>query len=373
MTDIVHAHFTPYPGQGNAGFYEMTRCLRLEGFNVTAIAAGRKGEKKKENVNGVHVVRIPVATVRKKSFSNVIYLIKCFTLLKKIRPDIGHLYSSLGMGLIPLFAGKPPVWICDIRSLGFYEGIRAKAANCIIRTEARSFDALIALDHILFQILYKTEIPPHCYVVPLGADFQKFHPGTNEDLRKQLNITDDDTCIVYVGSMHQKRELSKVLLAFSDVCKDFECKLLMIGEGSDLDNLKNVAEQLLLQDRVIFKGYVPFEEVPHYLRASDIAVAYIPNTPRYSVQLLSKTVEYLACSLPTVATNTRGNQTFINHGFNGLLCKDDPQSLSDSMKTLLENESLRKKLSSHARKSVEDFDWHRIVKHVLIPIYETLL
>lgn len=371
-TNVVHTHFAPYPGQGHAGFYEMTRLLSQEGVTVTAIAPQRPGEKKEEIIQGVTVVRIPVSSLKKKSLSNASYIMRCAHLLKKMKPDIGHIYSSLGMGIIPLYAHSDTVWIRDIRSLNYFGGLRAKFADWTTKIESYNFDALIALDEILFHKLFGF-IPDNCFVVPLGANFQKFYPGRNDLLRKKLDIL-DDICLTYIGSMDEKRHLSTVLTAFSQLCTTFDhIKLLMIGKGSDLNNLKKLSRKLHINDRTIFTGYVPFDSVPEYLRASDIGLAYIPDTPGYNVQLLSKTVEYLACSLPLVATATRGNKKFITHEENGILCKDTAASLADAVATLLEDTLLRKKISSRARESVKEYDWRTLVKDTLLPVYETLL
>ena len=124
---------------------------------------------------------------------------------------------------------------------------------------------------------------------------------------------------------------------------------------------------------MFFLGYIRYAEVPKFLSAMDIAISYIPIVPAFDSQPSGKTVEYLACSLPVIATNTEGNRRFISNGINGLTCRDDSDSLSKAIIRLCLDISLRKKLAKNARSSIEDYDWRKIVRERIVPAYRKVL
>jgi glycosyltransferase involved in cell wall biosynthesis len=124
---------------------------------------------------------------------------------------------------------------------------------------------------------------------------------------------------------------------------------------------------------VFFLGYVNYAEVPKFLSVADIAISYVPIIPAFDAQPPVKTVEYLACSLPVIATSTRGNKRFIVHEWNGLLTKDDPTSLSEAIIRLSEDAHLRETLSRRARSSVKNHDWKTIVHRRILPAYQKIL
>ena len=86
-----------------------------------------------------------------------------------------------------------------------------------------------------------------------------------------------------------------------------------------------------------------------------------------------KTVEYLAAGLPTVATDTLGNRTFVQHGINGVLCGDSAKEYGQSLAALAQDESGYMRMQQMARSSVDTYDWRAIVQNRLIPAYYQIL
>lgn len=147
-------------------------------------------------------------------------------------------------------------------------------------------------------------------------------------------------------------------------------KLILIGgEESDISRLKKIAEKLSINKKVIFIGHVLYKDVPKYLNIADIGISYIPKNEMYDVQPPLKTAEYLACSLPTIATNTAGNREFIVDRHNGVLCSDDPGMFGATIVRLVKDRALFNKIKNNARKSILKYDWKNIINECLLPLY----
>lgn len=100
-------------------------------------------------------------------------------------------------------------------------------------------------------------------------------------------------------------------------------------------------------------------------------LAYVPRRP-YDAALPLKTLEYLACGLPVVATNTVGTRMVVQSGVNGLLVDEDRHSFAKGICELAKVPWFPT-ASENARHSVESDDRVTIVSQRLIPLYQGLL
>ena len=107
--------------------------------------------------------------------------------------------------------------------------------------------------------------------------------------------------------------------------------------------------------------------------ACDVGISYVPMVPEYNIQPALKTLEYLSCSLPVLATKTLGNRKHLQDNENGLLSNDDPVSFSRVINEISLNKTLREKLKENARPSILEYDWKQIIQNYLLPAYETIL
>lgn len=371
---VCHIHYAYYPGQGTTHVYEYTKALSQLGHTVHAIVVKRENEPKKDRINNVSIHRISFPCIKKGSFWPLFFFLKASKKLKEVEKtgifDIVHVTMDFGSLFIPFFGNKKTKYVLKIESGGIRGGLWIHIAKIIIRIESTFFDTTMVLDDGLAKTLFGKKCVP---IVPLGVNFETFKPQKST-ARDWLGIPADDIVFVYAGSVQRERNIKKVLSAFRVVAAECESvTLLIVGEGDDLNQLKAVAETLNMTDNIIFTGYVDYSTVPDVLNAADIAVSYVPMTPGFDNQPPLKTVEYMACELPTIATNTAGNRVFIQDGYNGILVNDDAASLSEGMLTLINNRTLRDYLKKNCRSSVKEYDWNTIVETKLIPVYERLL
>lgn len=385
---VCFVSFNFFPGQGLTEIFEYSRKLKRLGHEVRVIAAGRQGERKFEVVEGVPVTRIPVRTVKRRSFETLRFNLLASRILRQIVKrnciNIVHVFSYafsilIKLGMFWSLRSKNVKWVYDIRS-GPLEGREKPTliyhlAKKLLIFESTFFDATFVIDEDVKNEVLGNNAKKEIFIAPLGADLQSFEPNTEDNrLLSRYGIEEKATILVYSGSVSSKRKLRNLILAFWKACIKFEnLRLLILGEGDDVSHLKMLTQKLAISDKVFFLGYINYFDVPKFLSVADIAVSYVPIIPAFDAQPPAKTVEYLACSLPVIATSTRGNNRFVVHGWNGLLTKDDPGSLSKAIVKLSQDEGLREKLAEMARPSVEDYDWGKIVERRILPAYQKIL
>jgi glycosyltransferase involved in cell wall biosynthesis len=169
----------------------------------------------------------------------------------------------------------------------------------------RKADLVIAQSEYLRQSLLSNGLgDEHIVVVPNGAAVEKFAPTVSgERVRHEHNLTGRPV-VVYGGTMSKLRCLDMLLHAFARVKEIVpEARLMMIGEGDDVENLGGLAAQLGIANHVVFVGSVPYSDMPEYLAAGDVAVSPIPPKYIYKVSSPLKLFEYMATGKPVVANS----------------------------------------------------------------------
>lgn len=122
----------------------------------------------------------------------------------------------------------------------------------------------------------------------------------------------------------------------------------MIGEGPDLESLKNQAKELGLNDEITFAGFQ--SNVPEWLAACDIFA--LPSLYEYhSIAVL----EAMRAGKAIVATTVGGNGESIEHGKEGLLVPPkDPKALAAGLERLLKDKDLRTQYGASAEKRFKE-------------------
>ena len=153
-----------------------------------------------------------------------------------------------------------------------------------------------------------------------------------------------------VGRLDRLKGFDRLIRSFSTICKELpEWDLVIIGQGSEHENLSALAASLGIENRVIFTGLVG-NVVDWYERCHVFVLS--SNLEGFPVALL----EAMACGMPAVAVDcTTGPSDIINDGENGVLCLVDDNSLSKSMYELAIDNDTQERLSQQARTVVSTY------------------
>jgi len=381
---LCYVSFNYYPSQGLIAFLEYSQKISELGHKVIVIAAGRENEHNYEVLNGVTIFRIKIKSTKRKSLDVLKFSILANRLLLKIiriyKIQIIHVFSWTFSPIVKLNIFEQKIkWIYDIRSGPLEKSSKRtifyKIIKLLIYFETLFFDHLFIIDTKVKDEILKNHNLKKINISPLGVDLNKFNiKEKNLLIREQNNIMSDDYLIIYIGSLNKVRCINNLIDGFYLASKKINnLKMFLIGEGNDIKNLIQYSIQLSINKKILFLGYIPHDKIPKYLAAADIAISYIPKIPSFNAQPPAKTIEYLASSLPVIATNTEGNKQFINNGENGLLIEDSPKAIANALILLCSDADLRIKISKNARESILKYDWRKIVLNILIPSYEEVL
>jgi glycosyltransferase involved in cell wall biosynthesis len=171
----------------------------------------------------------------------------------------------------------------------------------------------------------------------------------DQELRKSLGIKETDKVICYMGTFFYFSGLVQALTQFaSRLNEEPTMKLLLIGGGEQNRELRDLARSLGVEQSVIFTGFVPYQDLPRYLKLADVAInTLIPSLVAH-VAFPNKVLQYLASGLYVASTPLEGlSKVFM--GSKNLAWGATPDQVMDRALDYLINLSSRSKETETSR------------------------
>jgi|TARA_B100001971_G_C18261416_1_gene587217 glycosyltransferase involved in cell wall biosynthesis len=226
-------------------------------------------------------------------------------------------------------------------------------------------DGVIAVTKATKDFLIKTHkiYPNKIKLIPLGVDTDSFYfdKKNSRKIRKKYRIRKDDIVLINSGNIVPRKKLELLIEAFNDIAKNTKnIKLLVVGSGhlGYIKKLKELTKKYnLLDNKIVFTGFVKNNELKNYYSASDIAVW--PNNNSISI------MEAMACKLPIVMVDLQ-----LSHlvGYdNGLkFSEHNKDKLRDTLIHLIINKNLRLKMANNSLNAIKNnFSYDNIAKKFL--------
>jgi len=283
------------------------------------------------------------------------------------RPEIVHVFIHAGCGLYPLvmrFGRSAPKFVLDIRSPLLRTGLLRKIVQIKNRLEIVGYDSVFT--HSIesgYTVIGKSG---KTILAPPGIDFSIL-----PKLMGAKSEHDGAVKLVYVGSIDIKRQLDQMIRAVELARQHVPLTLDLYGDGNAVAGLQELVNSAGMQEYVHFKGKIDRRSLFEIIVSYHAGLSYIPRE-LYNAAPALKTLEYLACGIPVVATNTDGNRMFVQDGKNGMLTEWTPEAFADGI-IRLAGSDVRSASPGELRSGVAEYDWGNIVEKRLMPAYSELL
>lgn len=199
------------------------------------------------------------------------------------------------------------------------------------------------------------------FIIPNGANPKYFELIQDKDrLKLNLGWSLENLYVVYTGSLHVWYGLRKFLYAIHrHLLEMSNIKIIIIGDGQDMDQLISLRNSLSLTDCVYFLGRLSKEEIPTYLAAADILIAPYQNLPIGFFGSPIKLFEYLISGTALIASDLGQIPEIIEHKKTGLLYNSESKDdLVEKIILLANNDSLREKIGKNGRNlALNKYTW----------------
>jgi glycosyltransferase involved in cell wall biosynthesis len=136
-----------------------------------------------------------------------------------------------------------------------------------------------------------------------------------------------------------------------------QLRLLAIGAGDYLGEIRRLVAELNLQDRVIFKDMIPIEELPKVLQTADVGL--VPNRESSATHLMLpvKLLEFAMMGIPAIAPRLKTVEYYFGNGAVRFFNPGDINGLADAIEQLYRSPELRKSYAENAREIVDRISW----------------
>ena len=353
----------PLGGGAEVHLHEIFKRIARKGHKITLLCCGYKGLPREEIIDGIRVIRRG-----SRNFFN--YMVPA--LYKKLSRE-----------------QKFDVVIDDINKIPFYTPLYVK-------------EPLIGIIHHLFgsSIFIESSVPVALYVsfaeklipkiyrdilmavvskstrqelIQKGFSEQDIHLVYNAVERSEYSYQPEKKApyplVGYLGRIKKYKSVNHLVLAFSAVIKKIPAaRLLIIGDGDFLPELKRLVAKLNLEQVVTFMGAIHHEKKIDYLNQMWLSVN---PSPKEGWGLT--VIEANCCGVPVIAADSPGLRDSVVAGKTGLLYPyGDCRQLTRLIIELIGNENLRNLYSKNSIDWAHQFNWENSAINMLNLIEKAL-
>jgi PEP-CTERM/exosortase A-associated glycosyltransferase len=330
-----------------------------------------------EDVDGFHFYRTPTpegVVSRLPVFEQMAVVNSLSARLDEViateRPDILHAHSPSLNGLAALGAGRrhglPVVYECR----AFWEdaavdhgtcsegGVRYRLTRALETRVFRQADAVTTICEGLREDIMARGVPAErLTVIPNAVDVEHFtvHREKDPELARCLGL-ENMQVLGFIGSFYAYEGLSLLLEALPGVLARVpNVRLLLVGGGQQNEALRQQARDSGIEDKIVFTGRVPHDQVQQYYDLVDILV--YPRIPMRLTELVTplKPLEAMAQGRIVLASDVGGHRELIRDGVTGTLFEaGKSDSLVAAIIDLLEHRESWEQIKAAGRTFVED-------------------
>ena len=321
------------PHKGGIESYVEVLCRELSKcMDVRVLVANETREVKEEFIDGVHVVRLGTLLTLAST---------------PLCPGMTSRIRNSESDLVHIHLPNPAAVIAYLKS-GYkgrvvytYHGdvVRQKRLDkmfrLVQRAALRRSSAIIVSSPHLLSSPVLAEFRDKCRVIPFGVSVEDFS-RVDEAAVMRLRQMFGDRIVLSVGRLVYYKGLEYAIRAMVDV----PGTLLIVGGGPLRPQLEALVSQIGLNQRVVFLGEIPDEQLRACYHASDVFVlASASRSEAFGIVQ----IEAMAAGRPVVNTQLDSGVPFVSlHGLTGLTVPPgDPGALSKAINQLLDDPELR--------------------------------
>lgn len=305
--------------------------------------------------------------------------------IRAMNLDVIHVHTEFGVGLFARIVAKDlsiPVvstyhtmyedytHYINKFDIDEVDKITRKMASSFSRLIVDSCEAVIAPSEKTKETLLKYGVSTPIHIIPTGLDLNKFN-AKNVDLalvaqiRNDYGIHAEDKVMLYVGRIAQEKSIDLVIRGFKRVAESASnYKLMIVGGGPDLDNLKSLSVSLGIDKQVIFTGKQPPEMIPaFYVAMTSFVSASTTETQGMTF------IEALSSGLPIFARHDEVLEDLIDEGKSGYFFADEDDFADKVLAFFAMNEEDVKIMREYATSKVGCYDCHSFYLAVM-RVYE---
>lgn len=246
----------------------------------------------------------------------------------------------------------------DITVLGYDHALRNA-----IKFGIEKSDIVTSVSQSLKEETYDI-IQPNKEIIPIYnfVKEQDFPVGRQQDLRASYGIDKDEKVIIHVSNFRKVKRIDTIIDTFARIRQNMKAKLLLIGDGPELLDMRQHVKSLHLTEDVLFLGKQ--DCMSNFYQVSDL-VLLMSEKESFGLTLL----EAMNSGVLPIGTRTGGIQEVIKHEETGFLVDiGDCDAAANYAVEILQDDAKYKKMQSdmlediharfHSKKIADQYEYY---------------
>lgn len=354
----------------------LARGLAAHGHEVLVIAPSQNGKKSKE-VDGNHVI-VRTASIPFLPYQNFRISPTPAREVKKIiqdfDPDVIHIQMVMWIGMAAMKYGNkfgipivstnhamPENLMDNLKLLApvsrpINYALKAYGARFHSKADYVTLPTQSAID--MFNASDKIDVPMEA--VSNGIDLKAFTPGkAPAAIYKKYKLPTDKPIVTYIGRLDAEKHMWVLMKAFAKLKQAVpDAHLLIVGDGTESQSLKLMAQELGYFKSTTFTGRVSEEDK---YELDKLGTVFCMPSPA-ELQSIA-TLEAMASGMPVVAVNAGALSELCQDKRNGFLCdQDDVEQFAHGLVTILSDAGLRENMAKESLAIAKTHDLETTLK-----------
>ena len=359
--------------------YNLSRDLARMGVDTCVVTCDFPGAPQREEVNGVHVVRVDSYKTPSPDFATWDYLMnvnmqkEAATIISDLngRVDLIHahdwLVANAAIGLKNIFR-VPLVATIHSTEIGRRNGLHTNYERMIHETEAwlahEAWKVVCCSKYMVSHIKWAFGLPEDKVVtIPNGVNAHMFTQGFNKREFRSKFASPDEKIVLFVGRLVYEKGVHVLISAIPRVLAGVNAKFVIVGDGYIRDSLMGRVRNMGLADKTTFTGFLDEQSLRFLFQCADVCVVPSLYEP-FGITAL----EAMAAKVPVVVSDTGGLTEIVEHDKTGVkVFANSAESLAWGINRILLDPSYAELIKSNAYSRVlETYNWSRIAEKVKI-------
>ena len=368
------AFFPPHVGGLEKCVWEISKQLANNGHEVLVYTTRIPGTKPYEKPRqGVTIKRLPIL------FSLFTVPVSLFLELLKEHAQVIHVhippatgaFSSILLGRMR----KIPIVVTyhnETKGNGFIGRVAAKMYNAIQYRFILKSASIVTVPSKVYKIkLVAAGVDNRrVKVIPNGiaCSYSLATASQLGKIRRKYGLLDGERIILFVGALEKRKGVEYLIRAVPEVVKRINnARAIIVGDGSQKENLVELTERLGVAEHVIFAGHVDEAEKNSLYNVADILV--LPSLyETFGLVLL----EAMYHEKPIISSRIAGTSELLTENYNCILVQPkDYKALANAIVVILSDRALAQRIVKNAKTMVSRYAWEDIVPR-LIDVYENI-
>ena len=304
-----------------------------------------------------------------------IYPLRVINKIRKWKLDVIHSQTEFGVGTFARVISSQfriPIvhtYHTYYEDYTYYitKGHFDKTSKKVVRELAnfycdKSIDELIVPTKKIYDVFKeKYKFKRNVNIIPTGLEIERFYKTNFKDneikeLKSKYNINENDFVLLFVGRIAKEKNID---LLINNMIDNKKLKLVIIGDGPDINFYKDLVKKNKLENRIIFVGKIPYKDIPIYYQLGKVFVtASTSETQGLTV------IEALASSLPVLAINDESFRNVIINSENGFIFNNE-EEYKNIVNKIINDDKLLNEMSNKALASSLKYSSDNFAKSVL--------